>query len=187
MWKCLTFSRCSKNSSSFKSTEKAKWERNYGLHYSFQYWELNGGSSAAKWCLRWLFATPWTKHARLPCPSLFPEFAQIHIHRVSDAIQPSHPLPPSYPSALNHSQHWGPLQCSSHQVAKVLELQLHYKSFQRIFRVDFLLGWTGLISLLFKGLSRVFSNTTVQKHQFFSAQLSLWSNSYIHSWLLEKP
>ena len=51
----------------------------------------------------------------------------------------------------------------------------------------FLLGFTGLISLLSKGLSRVFSNTTVQKPQFFSAKLSLWYNSHIHTWLLEKP
>ena len=51
----------------------------------------------------------------------------------------------------------------------------------------FPLGLTGLISLQSKGLSRVFSNTTVQKHQFFGAQLSLWSNSHIHTWLLEKP
>ena len=50
----------------------------------------------------------------------------------------------------------------------------------------FPLGWTGLISLQSKGLSRVFSNTTVQKHQFFSAQLSLWSNFHIHTWLLKK-
>ena len=49
------------------------------------------------------------------------------------------------------------------------------------------LGWTGWISLQSKGLSRVFSNTTVQKHQFFSAQLSLQSNSHIHTRLLEKP
>ena len=53
-------------------------------------------------------------------------------------------------------------------------------------------GWfplrlTGLISLLFKGLSRVFSSTTVQKHQFFGTQSSLWSDSNIHTWLLEKP
>ena len=47
--------------------------------------------------------------------------------------------------------------------------------------------WTGWISLEPKGLSRVFSNTTVQKHQFFSAQLSSQSNSHIHTWLLEKP
>ena len=51
----------------------------------------------------------------------------------------------------------------------------------------FPLEWTGLISLQFKGLSSVFSNTTAQKHQFFSAQLSLYSNSHIHTWLLEKP
>ena len=49
------------------------------------------------------------------------------------------------------------------------------------------LGWTGWISLQSKGLLRVFSNTTVQKYQFFGAQLSLWSNSHIHTWLLEKP
>ena len=48
-------------------------------------------------------------------------------------------------------------------------------------------GWTGWISLQSKGLSRVFSNTTVQKHQFFSAQLSSQSNSHIHTWLPEKP
>ena len=48
------------------------------------------------------------------------------------------------------------------------------------------LGWTSWISLQSKGLSRVFSNTTVQKHQFFSAQLSLQSNSHIHIWPLEK-
>ena len=47
--------------------------------------------------------------------------------------------------------------------------------------------WTGCYSLQCKWLSRVFSNTTVQKHQFFSTQLSLWSNSHIHTWLLEKP
>ena len=49
------------------------------------------------------------------------------------------------------------------------------------------LGWTGWISLQSKGLSRVFSNTAVQKHQFFSAQTSLWSKSHIHTWSLEKP
>ena len=50
----------------------------------------------------------------------------------------------------------------------------------------FPLGWTGWISLQSKGLSRAFSNTTVQKHQFYGAQLSLESNSHIHTWLLEK-
>ena len=50
----------------------------------------------------------------------------------------------------------------------------------------FPLGWTALISLLSSGLSRVFSSTTIQKHQLFGAQLSLWSNSYIHTWLVGK-
>ena len=50
----------------------------------------------------------------------------------------------------------------------------------------FPLGWTSLISLQSKGLSRVFSNTTAQKHQFFGIQPSWWSNSHIHTWLLEK-
>ena len=49
------------------------------------------------------------------------------------------------------------------------------------------LGWTGWISLQSKGLSRVFPNTTVQKRQFFGTQLSLWSNSHIYTWPLEKP
>ena len=51
----------------------------------------------------------------------------------------------------------------------------------------FSLGWTSWISLPSKGLSRVFYKTTVQKHQFLGTQLSLWSNSHIHTWLLEKP
>ena len=49
------------------------------------------------------------------------------------------------------------------------------------------LGWTGWVSLQSKGLSRVFSNPTVQKHPFFNTQLSLWSNTHIHTWPLEKP
>ena len=52
---------------------------------------------------------------------------------------------------------------------------------------DWSSGWTGWNSLQSKGLSRVFSNTTVQKHKYFAAQLSLQSNSHNHTWLLEKP
>ena len=114
------------------------------------------------------------------------ELAQTHVHQLGDVIQPSHPL--SSPSAYHLSQHQGLFQwvISSYQVARVLELQLQHHSFQWIFRTDwFHLGLTGLISMLSKGLPRVFSNTTVQKHQFFSTQLSLWSNSHIHTWLLE--
>ena len=99
-----------------------------------------------------------------------PEPSQTNVHWVGDAIQPSHPLSSPSPPAFNLSQH----QClfqwisSSHQVAKVLELQLQlqHQSFQWIFRTDFFLGLTGLISLQSKGLqekSRVFSNITVWK------------------------
>ena len=61
-----------------------------------------------------------------------------------------------------------------------------HQSFQWIIQDWFPLGWTGWISLQSKGPSRVFSNTTVQKHQLFGAQLILWSNFHIHTWLLEK-
>ena len=83
------------------------------------------------------------QHARLPCPSHFLEFVQIHVYWVGDAIQPSHPLSPSSPFALNHTQHQRLFQwvSFSHQVAKLLELQLQYQSVQWIFRVDFFLDW----------------------------------------------
>ena len=76
----------------------------------------------------------------LPVHYQLPGFTQTHVHWVSDAIQPSHPLSsPSLP-ALNLSQHQGLFQwvSSSHQVAKVLEFQLQHQSFQWIFRTDFL-------------------------------------------------
>ena len=74
-----------------------------------------------------------------PVLHYLPELAQTHIHRVSDAIQPSHPLSSPSPPSPNPSQHQGLFQWvgSSHQVAKVLELRLQHQSFQRIFRVDF--------------------------------------------------
>ena len=100
------------------------------------------------------------------------ELANTHVHWDGNAIQPSHPLSSPSPPAFNPSQHQGLFKwvSSLHQVAKVLELQ-HW-SFQWIFRTDSLVlnqfWWTSWIFLQSKGLSRVFSNTTVQKHQFFS-------------------
>ena len=69
-----------------------------------------------------------------------PEFAHTHVHWVSDAIQPPHPLSPPSPPALNLSQHQGLFQwvSSSHQVAKIQEFQLQHQSFQWVFRTDFL-------------------------------------------------
>ena len=76
----------------------------------------------------------------LPIHHQLPEFTQTHVHRVSDAIQPSHPLSSASPPAFNLSQHQGLFQgvSSSHQMAKVLEFQLQHQSFQWIFRTDFL-------------------------------------------------
>ena len=89
-------------------------------------------------CVR-LFATLWTEACQAsPVLHHLLEFAQTHVHWVSDAIQPSHPLLPPLPPALNLSQHQDLFQWvgSSHQVAKVLELQ--HQSLQWILRVDFL-------------------------------------------------
>ena len=75
-----------------------------------------------------------------PVPHHHSEFAQVHVHWISDAIQPSHSLSPLSPPAFNLSQHQSLFQWvgSSHQVPKVLELQLQHQSFQWIFRTDFL-------------------------------------------------
>ena len=117
-----------------------------------------------------------------------PEFTQTHVHRVSDAIQPSHPLSSPSPLAPNPSQPQSLFQWvnSSHEVATVLEFQLHHQSFKWVFRVDFLLDWL-VWSPCSPRDSRVFSNTTVQKHQFFGVQPSSQSNSHIHTRPQEKP
>ena len=90
----------------------------------------------------WLFATPWTACSTLgfTIHHQLLELAQTHVHRVSDAIQPSHPLSSPSPPAFNLSQHQGLFKwvSSSHQVAKGLEFQLQHQSFQWIFRTDFL-------------------------------------------------
>ena len=74
----------------------------------------------------------------LPVHHQFPESTQTHVHRVSDAIQPSHPLSSPSPPALNLSQHQGLFKwvSSSHQAAKVLEFQLQHQSFQWTPRTD---------------------------------------------------
>ena len=82
-----------------------------------------------------------SQHARPPCPSAtLSEFTQTHLHRVSDAIQPSHPLSSPSPPAPNPSQHQSLFQrvSSSHKMAKVLELQLQHHSLQRTSRADHL-------------------------------------------------
>ena len=91
------------------------------------------------------------------------KFAQVHVHCIGDAIQPSHPLTPPSSSALYLSQHQGLFQWVSclHQMIRILEFQLQHQSFQWVLRADFPC-LTGLISLLSKGLLGVFSSTTIQ-------------------------
>ena len=113
--------------------------------------------------------------AGLPVHHQLPKSTQTHVHWVSDAIQPSHPLSSAYSPALNLYQHQGLFQrvSSLHQVAKVFRVSASASVLPMNTQDSSPLGWTGWISLRSKGLSRVFSNTTVQKHQFFCAQLSL--------------
>ena len=123
------------------------------------------------------------QHPGLPCPSLSSRACLKSCSLSQWYRPPSHLLLSPSPPAFSLSQHQGLFQwvSSSHQVANVLEFQLQHQSFQWIFRTDFLSDWL-VWSPCSPRDSRVFSNTTVQKHQFFSAELSLWSNSHIHTW-----
>ena len=123
------------------------------------------------------------------CPVLHHLLEFAHIQWVGKAIQPSHPLLPPSPFAFNLSQHQGLFQLvsSSHLGGQSTGVSASASVLPMNTQDWPPLGWTGWISLQSKGCSRVFSNNTVQKHQFFAAQLSLQSNSHIHTWLLEKP
>ena len=140
-------------------------------------------SSVAQLCL-----TPWDpmNHSTpgLPVHHQLLEFTPTHVHRVGDAIQPSilcRPLlllPSIFPNIRVFSNEstlrmrWPKYWSFSFSVSLPMNTQ------------DWsLLGWTGWISLQSKWLSRVLCNTTVQKHQFFGAQLSWQSNSHIHTYM----
>ena len=121
----------------------------------------------------------------LPVHHHLPGATQAHVHWVGDAIQPFYVLSSPSPPVLNLSQYQGLFKwvSSSHQGGvspSTLVLPMNTQDWSP-------LGWTGWISLRSEGLSRVFSSTTVQKHQFFGTQLSSQSNSHIHIWPLEKP
>ena len=134
-----------------------------------------------------IFVTPMDcSTPGFPVPHHLLKFAQVHLHCTGDAIQPSHPLTPSSSSAHNLSQHQGLFQWVSclHQMAKILELQLQLSVLPMSIQGWFPLRLTGLISMLSKGLSGVFSSTTVQRHQFFGAQPSLLSSSHKCMWPL---
>ena len=124
----------------------------------------------------------------LPVHQQLPELAQADVHQVSDAIQPSHPLLSPSPPAVNLS---GIRVFSSESVLRIRWPKHWTFSFSISPSNEypgFPLGWTGLISLVSKGLSRVFSNTTVQKHPFFSTQTDVNQTTIFHvpSWILSR-
>ena len=128
------------------------------------------------------------QHARLPCPLISPRvcsnscpLSQWCHPIISSSVthfscHQSFPASGSFPVSQLFTS--GGQSIGTLVLASVLPMNI---------QDWFLLELTGLISLLSKGLSRVFSNTTVWKHQFFSTQPSLWSNSHVYTWILEKP
>ena len=138
----------------------------------------------------WLFATPWIA-ARQPSLSITNSRSSPKLMCIELVIPSSHlilcrpllllpPVPPIPSGSFPVSQlfAWGGQSIGVSASASVLPMNIQDWS---------PLGWTGWISLQSKGLARVFSRTTVQKHQFFGAQPSSQSNSHIHTWPLEKP
>ena len=130
-----------------------------------------------------------SQHARPPCPSQTPGVYSnsCPLNRwchpaISSSVIPFSSCPQSLPALgsfpMSQLFTWGGQSIGVSASASVLPMNT---------QDWYPLGWTGWVSLQSNGLSRVFSNTTVQKHQFFSAQLSSQSNSHIHTWPLEKP
>ena len=128
------------------------------------------------------------QHARPPCPSPSPKFysSSCPLSRwchptISSSVVPFSSCLQSFPAS-------GSFQMSQLFVSGDQSIGVSASASVLWMNIQdwFPLGWTGWISMQYKGLSRVFSNTTVQKHQFFGTQLSLQSNSHIHTWLLEK-
>ena len=136
-----------------------------------------------------LFATPWTV-ARQASLSITNSWSLLKLMSI-ESVMPSnhlllcHPLillPSIFPASGSFpmSQFFTSGGQSIGVSASTSVLSMDIQDW-------FPFGLTGWISLQSKGLSRVFSNSTVQKHQFFGAQLSLWSNSHVHTYLLQKP
>ena len=152
---------------------------------TYTQWNIQFGSINQS-CLT---VTPWIEHARPPGPSPTPKFHSNSCPSswwcypaISSSVTPFSSCPQSLPASesfpMNQLFAWGGQSIGVSALASILPKNTQDWSS---------LGWTGWIPLQSKGLSRVFSNTTVQKHQFFSAQLSSQSNSHIHTWPLEKP
>ena len=136
----------------------------------------------------WLFATPWTA-AHQASLSITNSWSSLRLTSIESVMPSSHlilgrpllllpPIPPNIRVFSNEStlrRRWPKYWSFSFSIIPSKEIQ------------GWSSEWTGWISLQSKGLSRVFSNTTVEKHQFFGAQPSSQSNCHIHIWSLEKP
>ena len=127
------------------------------------------------------------QHARLPCPSPSPGTCSNSCPlswwchpTISFSVTPFSFCPQSFPASGYFPVSWF-FASSGQNIGASVSASVLPMSIQSWFP----LGFIGLISLLFKGLSRVFSCTTIPKHQFFGTQSSLWSNSHICTWLLE--
>ena len=127
------------------------------------------------------------QHARPPCPWPTPRvysnscpLSRWCHSTISSSVVPFSSCLQAFPAS-------GSFQMSQFFTSGGQSIRVSASVFPMNIQGWFLLGLTNLSSLQSQGLSRVFSNTTVQKHPFFGAQLSLWSNSHIHTWLLEKP
>ena len=166
---------------SWKESISSRFSNSFSLYYNISSVKLLSHVR--------LLATPWTAACRLPCPSptsrawsnSHPSSQWCH-PTISSSVIPFSSCLQTFPTLGSFPMSWlfasGGQSIRASASASVLPMNI---------QDWFPLELTGLISLLSKGLPRVFSNTTVQKHQFFGAQLSLWFNSHIHAWLLEKP
>ena len=138
--------------------DKLGWGRGWRDRGSRGRWCIYTYIAVIQWLSHvWLFAAPWTSGSSvLHC---LPEFIQIHVHRVGDAIQPSHPLSSPSPPAFSLCQHQGLFQWvgSSHQVAKVLAFQLQQQSVYSVY------------------IFIIFLLSTLHWHCFINLKSTLWS------------
>ena len=131
------------------------------------------------------------QYTRLPgtSPTSKFELAQTHVHWGSYTLQSSHPMSSPPPPTFNFSPASASSPVSQFFASGGQSIRVSASASVLPMNIQdwFPWGLTGLIFLQSKGVSRIFSNTTFQKHQFFGTQLSLWSKPHIHTWLLEKP
>ena len=135
-----------------------------------------------------LFVTPWTTAHQTPL-SFTTSWSLLKVMSIESVIPSDHLI--CFPLLLLPSVFRSIRVFSNESVLCIRWPKIGASASESVLPMNiqdwFPIGLTHFISLQSKGLSRVFSNTTVQKHQFFGTQLSLWSNSDIHTWLLEKP